>query len=417
MEIGEVSGNDFFTHQQIQVVKTKLETKIIYWEEIGVRVELSFFHPSDSDGMEEIHAMLHIDSCGDSFIVQLDRIVQAEENLKQLGDMSGSKAVFRRVFLSDVTNQMPLVMERYASQVTDAVESDCDCAALSVIQQPPLDGTKIAVWIYLQKGGILYIKNGMNVVEHNGYRHIYNMNLCKPDGDSYAQTMTLLREYEDGLGKFDATIKDNCIRTWFFVRDVDTRYAGLVQARRENFAEQGLTKDTHYIASTGIGGSPADPHAIVQLDAYAMSGFEPQQMSYLHAYTHLNPTIEYGVTFERGTTMEYGDRAHVLISGTASINNRGQVEHVGDIIGQTKRMWENVETLLAEADASFNDVMQIIVYLRDMSDYPVVKQMFDEKLPSVPRVITLAPVCRPAWLIEMECIAIPRRENPQYRNC
>ena len=51
----------------------------------------------------------------------------------------------------------------------------------------------------------------------------------------------------------------------------------------------------------------------------------------------------------------------MYISGTASINNRGEVEHVGDIIGQTYRMWENVEALLKEADANYDDVTQIIV--------------------------------------------------------
>ena len=154
----------------------------------------------------------------------------------------------------------------------------------------------------------------------------------------------------------------------------------------------------------------------MQLATYALTGFEPEQQRYLHAYTHLNPTIEYGVTFERGTVVEFGDRAQIYISGTASINNRGEVLHLGDIVKQTERMWENVEMLLKEGDSGFEDVMQIIVYLRYLCDYQVLKQMFDEKFPNTPRVITLAPVCRPTWLIEMECIATPRRKNPQYRD-
>ena len=36
--------------------------------------------------------------------------------------------------------------------------------------------------------------------------------------------------------------------------------------------------------------------------------------------------------------------------------------------------------------------------------------------PGIPTVITLAPVCRPTWLIEMECIAIKECENAQYAN-
>ena len=39
----------------------------------------------------------------------------------------------------------------------------------------------------------------------------------------------------------------------------------MVKARKENFAEQGLTERTHYISSTGIGGLPADTRALVQM--------------------------------------------------------------------------------------------------------------------------------------------------------
>ena len=152
------------------------------------------------------------------------------------------------------------------------------------------------------------------------------------------------------------------------------------------------------------------------MGTYALTGFEPSQQRYLYAPTHLNPTYEYGVTFERGTVMEYGDRAHVFISGTASINNKGEVVHVGNIVKQAERMWENVGVLLEEGGASFDDVMQIIVYLRDICDYQTVKEMFDRRFPDTPKVITLAPVCRPTWLIEMECIAVKKRCNEKYRD-
>lgn len=60
------------------------------------------------------------------------------------------------------------------------------------------------------------------------------------------------------------------------------------------------------------------------LDAFAVAGLKPGQIKYLYARTHLNPTYEYGVSFERGTAVDYDDRRQVLISGTASINNRGK---------------------------------------------------------------------------------------------
>ena len=119
-----------------------------------------------------------------------------------------------------------------------------------------------------------------------------------------------------------------------------------------------------------------------------MTGLPPAQQRYLYAPSHLNRTIDYGVTFERGTLVEYGDRGHIYISGTASIDNQGRVVHPGDIVRQTERMWENVGALLAEGGMTFGDMAHIIVYLRDMADYAVVRQMFTERFPGTPCVIT-----------------------------
>ena len=114
--------------------------------------------------------------------------------------------------------------------------------------------------------------------------------------------------------------------------------------------------------------------------------------------------------------LRFGDRNQAIISGTASINNKGEVVHVGDIEKQTRRMWENVEALLAEAGMTMQNAAQLIVYLRDTADYENVSRMFREKFPDIPTVFTLAPVCRPTWLIEMECIAIRKAKNDGYND-
>ncbi|MBQ5403873.1 MAG: hypothetical protein IIU11_05855 [Bacteroidales bacterium] len=368
----------------------------IKFEETNANVEISAFAPEEK--IAEYHVMIHVEPQGEMFSSQYARICKTEEFLMQQPEFQGANIVFKRYFVSDATNQAPLM-------------SSEESFGISIIQQPPLDGSKIAVWLYIVKGGTLKIANGCNVLEHNGYSHIYKMGMIKTEGDSAAQTENLLLEYEEVLSKFNATLEANCVRTWFFVRDVDIQYAGMVKARRENFYTQGLTEKTHYIASTGIGGLPADTRSIVQLGTYALTGAEKSQIKYLYAPEYLNPTYEYGVTFERGTCVEYGDRAEIYISGTASIDNKGNVLYIGDIEKQTLRMLENVNALLLEAKSGFSDVAQIIVYLRDINDYQIVKKIFDERFPDIPKVITLAPVCRPTWLIEMECVAVAERKN------
>lgn len=343
----------------------------------------------------EYHVMVHVAADG-AFEKQLDAIHSAFDKVVA-EECSGAGPVLVRYFLSDVSNQADVLKNSL---------SDRSCP-VSIIGQPPLDGTKVAMWAYL----ISDVKpscdvNGMWSADYLGYRHLWLSNGYKSGGDSKTQTEEILDSYEDMLAAHGCNIPDNCLRTWFFVQDVDTNYAGLVIGRKGRFQQMGLTEQTHYIASTGIAGSNGYKDSIVTMDAYAVDGLPVEKIKYLKGLTHLNPTHEYGVTFERATAVDYDDRRHVLISGTASIDNRGQIVHPGDIAEQTRRMWENVQVLLEEGGCSYDDVAHMIVYLRDIADYAKVRAMYDETFPVHPKVFVWAPVCRPGWLIEMECIAV-----------
>ena len=345
--------------------------------------------------VKEFHVMIHINSVGLTFSQQLDAVLDCYEHLKAT-ELSGATAVLKRYFLSDVANQ--------ADDVLLADTSDC---AKSIIGQPPLDGTKIGLWAYLMTNvSSQQLPSGLYEVKHGDFRHLWNASAHNTAQNSEYQTRLLFNEYVMQLMQEGCTLADNCIRTWLFVNDVDVNYAGVVTARNKVFFTQGLTEDTHYIASTGIGGRACDPQVMTQMDNYAIAGIKKEQVHYLYAPTHLNRTSDYGVSFERGTTVDYGDRRHVIISGTASINNKGQIEHPKDIVKQTHRMWDNVEALLKEADCSYDEVGVMIVYLRDIADYALVNRLYEERFPNHPRIIVHAPVCRAGWLIEMECIAI-----------
>ena len=353
-----------------------------------------------SDGeVTEYHVMIHAKADGRTFQQQLDAVLDSYEQLKAT-ELQGATAVLKRYFLSDVANQ--------ADDVLLADTSDC---AKSIIGQAPLDGSKIGLWVYLMTNvSSRQLPSGLYEVAHGDFRHLWNASAHNTAQNSEYQTRLLFNEYVMQLVQEGCTLADNCIRTWLFVNDVDVNYAGVVAARNKVFFTQGLTEDTHYIASTGIGGRACDPQVMTQMDNYAIAGIKKEQVHYLYAPTHLNRTSDYGVSFERGTYVDYADRRHIIISGTASINNKGQIEHPKDIVKQTHRMWDNVEALLQEAGSSYEDVGVMIVYLRDVADYAIVNRMFDERFPHHPRIIVHAPVCRAGWLIEMECMAVKKQD-------
>ncbi len=349
--------------------------------------------------VREYHAMIHVNNAMLSFAEQLEAVLTAYHGL--LDKLTGAHAVFKRYFLSDAANQ--------ADAVILADVTDC---AKSIIQQAPLDGTKVGLWVYLMTGVKTAVtKGGLYEVSHGSYRHLWNASACNLAANSEYQMRLLFNEWVMQLMEEGCTLKDNAIRTWLFVNDVDLNYGGVVRARNQVFFTQGLTRETHFIASTGIGGRQQDPNVLAQMDNYAIAGIREEQVHYLYAPTHLNRTSDYGVSFERGTYIDYGDRRHVFISGTASINNKGQIMHEGDVVKQTHRMWENVETLLAEAECTYDDAAYMIVYLRDTADYAVVRSLYEERFGDKPYIIVHAPVCRPGWLVEMECMAVKSMQN------
>ena len=351
--------------------------------------------------VREYHAMIQVGAAGLTFAQQLEAVMGAYQQL--LDRFPDAQAVFKRYFLSDAANQ--------ADAVIVADVTDC---AKSIIQQPPLNGTKIALWVWLMTGvqtGLT--KSGLYEVSHGQLRHLFNASAHNLAANSEYQMRLLFNEYIMQLVEEGCTLADNCIRTWLFVNDIDLNYGGVVRARNQVFFTQGLTVHTHFIASTGIGGRQQDPNVLSQMDNYAIAGIKPEQIHYLYAPTHLNRTSDYGVSFERGTYVDYADRRHVFISGTASINNKGEVMYAGDVEKQTHRMLENVETLLAEAECSFDEVSEMIVYLRDVADYELVRTIISERFADKPFVIVLAPVCRPSWLVEMECTAVKAISKPE----
>ena len=352
--------------------------------------------------VREYHAIIQITAGSLPWAQQLDAVMGAYQEL--LSSVPDAQAVFKRYFLSDAANQ--------ADDVVVADVTDC---AKSIIQQAPLNGSKIALWVWLMTG----VQTGMTAsglyeVRHGVFRHLFNASAHNLAANSEYQMRLLFNEYVMQLAEEGCKLSDNCIRTWLFVNDIDLNYGGVVRARNQVFFTQGLTVNTHFIASTGIGGRQQDTNVLAQMDNYAIAGVSQEQIHYLYAPTHLNRTSDYGVSFERGTYVDYADRRHVFISGTASINNKGEVMYPKDIVKQTARMIENVETLLAEAECTFDDVNELIVYLRDVADYQVVRDVFAQRFPDKPVVIVLAPVCRPGWLVEMECTAIKAISNPNY---
>ena len=134
----------------------------------------------------------------------------------------------------------------------------------------------------------------------------------------------------------------------------------------------------------------------------------------------LNEAYDYGSAFSRGMRIDLNGLTILLISGTASIDDQGNTVYVGDLRRQTRRTFENITGLLASEGATWKDIVRTTCYLRDIErDY----QAFNAERTAFYREQRLNPLpastgiqailCRPDLLVEIEAIAMFRREAPK----
>ncbi len=123
-------------------------------------------------------------------------------------------------------------------------------------------------------------------------------------------------------------------------------------------------------------------------------------------------------SFSRGMRIDLNGLTILLISGTASIDEKGQSVHIGDFRAQMRRTLENISGLLAAEGCTWRDIVRTTCYLRDIErDYDAFneertafyKEQGLDPLPASTGVQAI--LCRPELLIEIEAIAMFRMEK------
>ena len=98
----------------------------------------------------------------------------------------------------------------------------------------------------------------------------------------------------------------------------------------------------------------------------------PIEKHVVHAPHVINEAYDYQKpsSFSRALRLDFGDYKILLISGTASVNEEGKAEHVGDFKAQLWRTYRNITNLLAAEGMSWHDIVRTTNYLRDIErDY------------------------------------------------
>lgn len=145
-----------------------------------------------------------------------------------------------------------------------------------------------------------------------------------------------------------------------------------------------------------LAGSPVRKRAITNLAALN------------EAYEYERPS-----SFSRGMRIDLNGLAILLVSGTASIDEKGETVHAGDFRAQMKRTFANITALLESEGATWHDIVRTTCYLRDIDrDYAAFNEertafYRQQKLDPLPASTAIqATLCRPELLVEIEAIAM-----------
>lgn len=348
---------------------------------------------------------------GGTFEEQLDAVSEQFLHYAAERNFAPDQLVAVRLYLTDAANQYEpftrhLLYQNVLSQT-----------GFSYIEQPILDGGKLALYAAFCEVPVVSHTAGEGTASYElatgQTLHFHSVRFGGEEAgkmDAEEQTREAFDRHVAFLRERGLTLRDHCLRTWIYVRDIDRHYAAMVKARNEIFAREGLGAGAHTIASTGIGGATAVKDALVSIDFFSMSKTDGADVAYLQAPGFMNPATDYGVAFERATALTVAGTRYALVSGTASIDERGKCLFPGDVQTQAGRLFLNIEKLLENGGMTLKDLRCLVVYLRDVSDALPVSRYLHLRFRGLPCVVTEARVCRPEWLIEVEGIAVKPSE-------
>jgi 2-iminobutanoate/2-iminopropanoate deaminase len=117
------------------------------------------------------------------------------------------------------------------------------------------------------------------------------------------------------------------------------------------------------------------------------------------------------LSFQPRPTYPYSPGAkgghYLFTAGQVGWNDKGELVGIGDVRAQTRQVLKNIESILAEGGATFDDVVKCSVYLADIRHFQVMNEEFARAFPTNPpaRTTVQAALAEPEMLVEIEAIA------------
>ena len=104
----------------------------------------------------------------------------------------------------------------------------------------------------------------------------------------------------------------------------------------------------------------------------------------------------------------------LYISGMLPVNAEGELVGDGDVVRQSEQVLGNISAVLRSAGASFEDVVRVGVYVRDMADRELIntvrRRYFGDARPAS-ALVEVSALAHPGALVEIEAVALLSRRD------
>ncbi len=111
-------------------------------------------------------------------------------------------------------------------------------------------------------------------------------------------------------------------------------------------------------------------------------------------------------SYSPGWEVSNGRLIHV--AGQIPWDAEGRTVAKGDVAGQTRQVFDNIAAVLAEADATLDDVIKITIFAADIRYRDEINRVRSETFsPPYPAStqVAVAALVDPEWLVEIEAVA------------
>ena len=104
----------------------------------------------------------------------------------------------------------------------------------------------------------------------------------------------------------------------------------------------------------------------------------------------------------------------VFVSGQLPLDPSGVIVGPGDIKAQTRRVLDNIASILREAGSSLDEVVKTTVFLTSLDDFSDMNEIYASVFKSPYPARSTVEIGRlpGGMLLEIECIALAERKTP-----